>query len=73
MSVLAFEKHFTPNELADLWGLSSPKIRQMFENEPNVVRIGEPSRRTGRNLKRRYYTMRIPASVAERVHKRLAA
>ncbi len=68
---LALEKHFTPAELAELWGLSSQKIRQLFEREPGVLRIGEPSRRVGRTLKRAYHTIRIPETVAIRVHQRL--
>ncbi len=67
----ADEQHYTPQEIADLWSLSATKIRRMFECESDVLRIGEPSRREGRQLKRAYYTMRIPASTAERVYKRL--
>jgi hypothetical protein len=68
----ADEQHYTPQALADRWSLSATKIRRMFENEPDVLRIGEQSRREGRRqLKRGYYTMRIPASTAERVYKRL--
>ena len=66
------KQHYTPQALADRWSLSATKIRRMFENEPDVLRIGEQSRREGRRqLKRGYYTMRIPASTAERVYKRL--
>lgn len=68
---LSTEQHFTPSELAVFWALSPTKIRRMFENEPGVLRIGEPSRRVGRRLKRTYHSMRIPQSVADRVHKRL--
>lgn len=67
-----FERHFTPKDLAELWSLSDTKIRRMFEHEPGVLREGEPSRRLGRKLKRRYFTMRIPESVAIRVHRRLS-
>lgn len=65
------EHHFQPAELAKMWGLSESKIRRMFQAEPGVMRIGEPSRRVGRTLKRSYFTMRIPESVAQRVHQRL--
>jgi len=44
----------------------------MFADEPGVLRIGEPSRRVGRKLTRRYYSLRIPHSVAERVHTQLS-
>ena len=65
------EQHYAPAEVAKQWGLSDTKVRRIFENEPDVLRIGEPSRRLGRKLKRRYYTLRIPESVVERVYKRM--
>jgi transcriptional regulator GlxA family with amidase domain len=65
------EKHFSPKELAETWGLSDTKIRRMFQNEPGVLLVGAPSRRLGKKLKRSYFTMRIPESVAIRVHERL--
>lgn len=70
---LAGELHFSPKQLAELWKLSETKIRRLFQPEPGVLRIGDGSRRVGRKLKRSYYTMRIPESVAIRVHRRLTA
>ena len=66
MATCFTEKHFTPRELADMWSLSYDKILDMFTREPGVVVICEPKR--GR---RTYRTLRIPQSVAERVHRRL--
>lgn len=65
---LACERHFRPEELAELWGLSGPTIRSLFACEAGVLLIDRPEQMH----KRRYRTMRIPASVAERVHARLA-
>ncbi len=62
------ERHYSPAELAELWGLSSDTIRRLFEDEPGVVTIGERNPRS----KRRYVTLRIPQSVAARVHRRLS-
>jgi len=70
---LAGEQHFTPKELAHGWALSETKIRRMFAAEPGVLRIGEPSRRIGRKLKRHYHCIRIPQSTAERVWRKLAS
>ena len=70
---LAGERHYSPKQIAALWGLSETKVRRMFLAEQGVLRIGQPSRRSGRRLKRSYLTMRIPQSVAERVHRRLCA
>ena len=62
-------RHFSPLEIAELWGLSVDCIRKMFENEPGVLVIGERSPRR----KRRYVTLRIPQTVLERVHSRLSS
>lgn len=62
-------RHFSPKEIADLWGLSVDCIRKIFENEPGVLVIGnsEP-----RRFKRSYTTLRIPQAIVERVHRRLS-
>jgi hypothetical protein len=62
------ERHFSVQTLAELWGLSTDAIRDLFDNEPGVLRMGD--RKSGR--KRRYVTLRIPESVAARVYRRLA-
>ena len=61
------EHHYTVSEVADLWNLSPDVVRRVFEREPGVMLIGEEAPRG----KRRYTTLRIPQSVAERVHRRL--
>jgi hypothetical protein len=63
------ERHYAVAEIAELWNLSSDKVRELFQNEPGVLVIGErsPCR------KRRYVTLRIPQSVLERVHSRLSS
>jgi hypothetical protein len=67
MSVIAFERHFTTKELAELWGFAETTIIRLFRDEPNVLKIGKSDRRDG---KRDYISLRIPASVAQRVHDR---
>lgn len=63
----AFERHFSPDELAELWGLSSDTMRRLFEREPGVLVVEH----TKNNARRRYRTLRIPESVALRVHRRM--
>lgn len=63
----AFSRHYRPAELGELWGLSADSIRRLFLREPGVLLISEGATRG----KRRYRTLRIPVSVAERVHRRL--
>jgi hypothetical protein len=63
----AFERHFTPVELARLWKFDESTIRRMFIDEPGVLVYGRERRRDGR---RDYVTLRIPESVARRVYER---
>lgn len=69
---LAFEPHYKIRQLAKLWAYSDTRVRRIFQDEPGVLKVGEPSRRLGRKLKRSYYTLSIPESVAIRVHNRLS-
>jgi hypothetical protein len=34
------EKHFTPSDLGKAWGVSAETIRQIFRNQPDVLRVG---------------------------------
>jgi hypothetical protein len=63
------ERHYAVAEIAEMWNLSADKVRELFEDEPGVLVIGERSPRH----KRRYITLRIPQSVLERVHRRLSS
>jgi hypothetical protein len=63
----AFERHYTPKQLADLWLLHECTIRRLFLDEPGVLKYGKACRRDGR---RDYVTLRIPESVARRVYAR---
>lgn len=63
------ERHYAVTEIAEMWNLSPDKVREIFEDEPGVLVIGDRSPRH----KRRYVTLRIPHSVLERVHRRLSA
>jgi hypothetical protein len=62
-----FERHFTPKQLAELWGFDPNTIRRMFIDEPGVLKVGKQVRRDG---KRPYVSLRIPGSVAKRVYDR---
>lgn len=67
-SVVALERHYTPKELAELWGFSVDKIRDMFQDVPGVLKVGASFRRGARA----YVSLRIPASVAQRLHEDLS-
>ena len=66
---MMLEKHYAPDELAELWGLSMETVRAIFRDEPGVLKIGK----TGSKYRRGYVTLRIPEEVAERVHKKLSS
>jgi hypothetical protein len=63
-----YERHYSPAELAELWSLSEDSVRRIFEREPDVLIFENPERLSSRRRR----TLRIPASVAERVHRRLS-
>lgn len=63
-----YEKHYSPAELGELWSLSADTVRRMFEGEPGVLVFENLVRSSSRRCR----TLRIPASVAERVYSRLS-
>ncbi len=63
----SLEPHYSVQVLAELWRLDESTIRRIFEVAPGVLRLGNDKRRSG---KREYFTLRIPASVAEREYQR---
>jgi hypothetical protein len=67
-NIMADEKHYTPAELAETWGVSVQTVRDLFKDEEGVLKLGSDGTRT----RRAYKTLRIPRSVAERVHTRLS-
>jgi hypothetical protein len=64
LNEVAFGRHFTATELAEIWRLDETTIRRLFQDEPGVLKIGKSNRRDG---KRDYVTLRIPEAVALRV------
>jgi hypothetical protein len=67
LSTSSLEPHYSVQVLAELWRLDESTVRRMFEAAPGVLRLGNDKRRRG---KREYFTLRIPASVAEREYQR---
>ena len=62
----AFERHYSVEELTELWGMSDDFVRRLFLHEPGVIIFyrQQPGKRV-------YRTLRIPTSVALRVHRRM--
>ena len=63
-----FERHLSVEELAELWAVSVDFIRKLFLHEPGTIVFFH--QRPGRRV---YRTLRIPESVAARVHRRMQA
>jgi hypothetical protein len=63
------EPHYSPSYWAKKWGFSENFIRQRFRDEPGVIKIVRPE--DLKTKKRAYVTLKIPTSVAIRVHERL--
>ena len=61
-----FQRHFSVDDLAELWGMSHDFLQRLFLHEPGVVIFFR--QRPGRRV---YRTLRIPESVALRVHRRM--
>jgi hypothetical protein len=68
-SLMKDERYYSPAEIATMWGISTQTARELFKDEEGVLKIG----RDGTRNRRGYKTLRIPHSVAERVHTRLSA
>ena len=68
-AMLSTERHYSPAEIAEIWNLSVDCVRKIFENEPGVLVIGNPVQT---RVKRSYTTLRIPQTVLDRVHRRMA-
>ena len=60
-----FSRHYSVQELAQIWRLDPNSIRRVFQDVPGVLKLGKSNPRG----KRGYVTLRIPASVAERVYR----
>jgi hypothetical protein len=73
-NALPSEPHHTTGEIAERYHLSDSKVRELFRDEPDVIKLGGVSRLLGGQTKRytrRYEPLRIPESVVRRVMGRL--
>jgi hypothetical protein len=65
------ERHFSLKELGEAWGISDTKVGGCSGASQVWCSSVNHRGRLGRKLKRSYYTMRIPESVAIRVYERM--
>jgi hypothetical protein len=64
------EGDYTVSQLAEEWGFSTDKIRELFRNEPGVLKMKDE--KASKKRKRSYVTLRIPPELAQRVKRRLS-
>jgi hypothetical protein len=66
----ALEQHYTVQEIAELWAVSTMTVRWIFRDQPGVLK---PKGRKTFLSARAYESLRIPASVVARVHEERSA
>lgn len=66
----ALEEHFTVEEIAAAWKISTVTVRRMFQDQPGVLSI--KGRRSVLGA-RSYTSLRIPASTLQRLHEQRSA
>lgn len=62
------ERHYSPGEIAEQWGVSPEWVRRRFKHEPGVVRLGK-SWRVSASAVRRVYQQSQVAVTALRLPK----
>jgi len=65
----ALEPHYTLAQIAEAWGISVRSARRIFRDQPGVADVVNKKSLTSRA----YTILRIPASVAARVHEQRSA
>ena len=61
-------RYYSAREIAELLNLSQDSVRKLFQDEPDVLVLGDQSSK----YKRRYTTLRVPDSVLRRVLRRMS-
>ena len=64
---IAIQKHYSADQLAEMWAISADTVRKLFRDDPDVLKIGSGETRN----KRGYVVLRIPESVVRRTHAKL--
>ena len=63
---MAIEKHYSTEEVASLWGVSTKTVRRIFEDMPGVLKIANP--RLVKRARAARVTIRIPMSLLQTAH-----
>ena len=68
MNPVALEKHYSPTQVALMWGVSESTVRRLFEDQPGVLKISMPRLIKSKRKHRPHVRLSIPESVLARVH-----
>ena len=68
----ALERHYSVSQIAELWGWSETKVREVFRDEPGVLQSQLRTLLRRRSGKRQNISLRVPESVLLRVHARMS-
>jgi hypothetical protein len=55
------ERHYTPNEVAQMWSVTPGTVRKIFGERVGVLKLGAATNK-------RYTLLRIPQSVLDQAH-----
>jgi hypothetical protein len=61
---VTIDPHYSPRFYSELWGLSESTVLRWFQDQPGVLKCGEPAK----NGKRTRVEIRIPVSLAMKVY-----
>lgn len=64
VGIPAVEQHYTPKQIAMLWGVSEETVRRTFRDLPGVFVLGSE-----RHGKRKNHTIRVPESILSNYHR----
>jgi hypothetical protein len=65
---LATERHYTVQEVAEMWAMSSQTVYRIFEDEAGTLKVSFPRLLSKQAKRAPRVSLRIPASVLARVH-----
>ncbi len=61
MNPKATEQHYTIQQVADMWGVSTATVRRLFEDAPGVLKISMPRLLKNHRKPKPHALLRIPA------------
>jgi hypothetical protein len=73
MMTQATEPHYSTQQVADMWNVSTKTVRSLFEDAPGVLKISMPQLLKHNRKHKPHVLPRIPATVLEQLHSQQAS